>query len=685
MNQKWMILGLLLVCLLPMGAAAQEPEKEKTVPTLEPVIITATKTAEQQKDVPNPVIVKDEMDISAAPAQSVGALLANEPGIDWRTRGNYGGASEEIHMRGMDGDEVQVLVNGVNINSPSLGRADLGGLPLNNIERIEVVKGSGSLLYGSGAMAGTVNILTKRPHRERMDLSVGTGYGSQGSYDILAEQGMYLTDAVGYYLTAARRETDGYRNNADLTHTDVSLKLILDKGEKLDVSLYGDYIHRDFGRPGIDPPSQAQPQHFFINGVKFYDDESASLLDHSETEDGHLVLEIKSKPLSWAGLNVKTYYTDMQSDDYTRYNAAYWPNDPGTGMKTRVENTVTAAEGNLEVKPLTGASLLLGGDIKEFDWKTGQINLNVAGGDLPGETTNKAELETKGMYAEAQYRPHRLVKLLAGIRQENHATFGAENLPLWGLILNPHEQTALKVSHGKHFKAPTPNDLFWPEDDFVRGNPDLKPQTGWHTDVSLEQGLLEKKLTLSLSYFNWNVDDKIQWAENPNFPGPFGNKWTPTNVSKSRGRGWEAGLKYDPMYALGLAVGYTHTNAEEETPGLTRKAQYEPDHRLKTDLVYRTTFGLTAAATVRYLSKRPFYRSAQDGAPSDELDGYTTVDLKLDQRLGEHWLIALQGENLLDRDYDTYIGNFVDGGGNTHYGPFPGAGRSVFAMVTYQY
>lgn len=84
-------------------------------------MVTATKTEEKRKDIVNSMVVKDAMDIAEAPAQSLGALLANEAGIDWRTRGNYGGAAESIQIRGMDADGTQVVRDGVVLNSPSLG------------------------------------------------------------------------------------------------------------------------------------------------------------------------------------------------------------------------------------------------------------------------------------------------------------------------------------------------------------------------------------------------------------------------------------------------------------------------------------------------------------------------------------------------------------------------------------
>jgi len=116
----------------------------------------------------------------------------------------------------MRGNATQVFVNGVNVGSPSLGVADVGKISIDNIERIEVVKGSGSLLYGSGAMAGTVNIITKSPKRDIIDLKIGAGYGSQNTYRAAAENGMFVAGDFGYYLTAGRTETDGFRDNSYL-------------------------------------------------------------------------------------------------------------------------------------------------------------------------------------------------------------------------------------------------------------------------------------------------------------------------------------------------------------------------------------------------------------------------------------------------------------------------------------
>ncbi|MCP4669223.1 MAG: TonB-dependent receptor plug domain-containing protein, partial [Deltaproteobacteria bacterium] len=117
---------------------ASQPEKKgvvqekgrKKIPTMKQVVVSATKTEEERKDIPNSLIYKDELDIQESPAKTLGAFLANELGVDWRTQGNYGGAIEEVHIRGMSGNATQVFVNGVSVNSPSLGSADVGRIPM---------------------------------------------------------------------------------------------------------------------------------------------------------------------------------------------------------------------------------------------------------------------------------------------------------------------------------------------------------------------------------------------------------------------------------------------------------------------------------------------------------------------------------------------------------------------------
>jgi outer membrane cobalamin receptor len=486
--RKLLIVGMGLV-LLGMGSGVRADQKV----TLDTVVVTATKTEEKRKDISNSMVIKDNEDIREAAADNLGELLASEPGIDWRTYGDYGGARQAFKIRGMEAGEALVMVNGLSLNSPSLGEADVSGILLNNIERVEVVKGSGSLLYGSEAMAGTVNVITKSPSRERMDLAVRAGYGSQNTYQVSAENGLFVT-----------------------------LKLVLDKGSGLNINLYGQIVDREHGTPGIHPPEGTI---LTAAAEGLYSSESASLKDNTDSQDFHGQLEIETRPVQWLRLRAAGKYIRTESTHETWLNAA----DPfgtglaaGEGIRSKLINNVLGAEGDVEIQPWHGATVLVGSDLRDHEWDTQTTNLNQDGSAKDAGTPRDADLYSVGTFAEGQYRPSKYIKLQAGLRQEHHSTFGTEYLPRYGLILNPFETTAIKINRGKHFKAPTPNDLFWPEDSFVRGNPDLKAQTGWHTDITAEQQLAQDKLFITAGYFNWNIRDKITWAPNPAYPGPFG-------------------------------------------------------------------------------------------------------------------------------------------------------------------
>ncbi len=669
-------LGLMMVFLFPALAMAEEEEMTapKAENVLDEIVVTATKTEEKRKDVSSSVIIIDALDIEESPAKTLGELLANDPGIDWRTRGDYGGARQEIHIRGMGGNATQIRVNGVEINSPSLGVADVNRIPLNNIERIEVVKGSGSVLYGSGAMAGTINIITKRPEREKIDLKATAGVGTQGSYRLALEQGMFATDDLGYYLTANRYRTLGFRSNSDLIQNDASLNLVFDRGEILNVSLYGDYIYRDYGVPGVQPPEGTQS--YSINGTEFFNTESASLLDRGRDNDGHGVLHIKSRPTDWIDLKFRGDYTYMEAYNYNRYSYS------GKGARTWVTNKVLGLEGDVDFKPFTGANLLVGAEYKHYDWENKSTDLNSFGQDVAGSTSVTSNtIHTTGVYAEAQYRPCRYVKGVAGLRHEDNSQFGTEDLPRFGLIVNPLESTVLKFNYGKHFLAPTPNDLYWPAGPYTKGNPNLKPETGWHFDAGIEQELFENKLFFTMAYFSWDLKNKILWGPDSSWV------WTPQNLDSSKADGLEMGTKIGPFYDITFSFDYTYTNAKEENQYVTRRSTYTPKNLFKGSLTYWAPFGLTAKATVRYMGDRYFYGTDQTiTSPKDILDSYTTLDMRVEKRLFENWIFSLEGNNLFNKSYDTYFGSFTDPTTRqTTAGRYPGSGRSMFFQVSYEF
>lgn len=675
-------LGFLIAIVVMWAGMIHSEEAKRNIVTMDETIVSATKTEEQRKNISNNTLLMEELDITESPAQGIGDLLGGELGIDWRTRGDYGGAAQEIHIRGMGGDGTQILVNGLSMNSPSLGLSNVGTLSTTNIERIEVVKGSGSVLYGSGAMGGTVNLFTKTPVEDQIDMAVRAGYGTEDTYQISAENGMFLNDHFGYYVTADLYGTDGFRDNADAEGKNGSFQLIYKNQNLVTISLYGDVSDKENGNPGPVPPEGTQA--FSVNGIPFYNSESANLLSCVEELNKHLIFKLQADPLDWLSLNLQTDFTDMESDNITRYYSSYSPgNLPGS--HSIITNEVIGYEANMEIRPIEEGKLLIGVQHKEYDWENQSETLD-GYGNVTSTLTGQSSLRSTGTYAEIHYRPVKFLKGNFGIREENHSVFGSETLPRFGLVLNPTDSTAVKFNTGKHFKAPTPNDLFWPYEDWgwgsgTQGNSALKPETGRHSDIGIEQSLMNNRIFATLTYFKWDINDKIEWVPDINY------FYTPENLSRYEATGIEAGLRIGPFKDTTLSLSYTKTEAKEQKQGgVKRQARYTPDNAFKAAVTHWFGFGLDISGVYRFTGSRPaIYALDTDSAPVQTLSSYSTIDIKASRRIGDNWSFSCQVNNLLDESYDTYVQTFYDASGVGTLSGYRGAGRSFFASMTYSF
>ena len=192
-----------------------------------------------------------------------------------------------------------------------------------------------------------MKLFTKRPGRDRIDLRLEGGGGTNNTYHLGFENGLLFDNDLGYYLTANYDETEGFRSNSDLDHKDVSLNLVLDRGEKLDLSLYGQFIDREFGRPGVRPPSGTAT--YYVDGVAVYNNESASLLDRGGDEDGMLALTAKSRLNDMLNITLLGNISSLESYNYLRYVNSFVFPATLPGAESWTTNTVYEIEGDLDI------------------------------------------------------------------------------------------------------------------------------------------------------------------------------------------------------------------------------------------------------------------------------------------------------------------------------------------------
>ncbi len=516
---KWfygMGVGLLLV--VPVSA--------EEVYTLDPVVVTATRTEVQVSEVASSVTVITGDEIRAMNAQSLNEVLIDAVGVNVVDRGTAGSQSS-LSIRGSEAAQVLVLLDGVRLNSAQNGQFNPANLPvsLGQIERIEILRGSASALYGSNAMAGVVQIITRRP-KEAVGGSLGL-YESRnqtrgGSGSISGTAG-----AVDFRLGGGRDFSHGYRDNSDMeaNRLDGQLGIMLAEKHRLEFQAF--VLDKENGAPG----TRTSPQ------------------PEDRQQDDQLLLS--ARLLSTLGeslLNTRVGYNRRLSrfDD---------PNFWMGAKKSRHELKTGVLETQWE-KNVGIHQLVFGGDYY-YD-------------DLDSSENGQRHQQRGAVFGLYRVEPMEGVQLLAGLRWDDHSDFDGEASPRVGASYTFKDGTRLRAGVGKAFRAPTLNDRFWPDDGFTVGNPNLTPETAWEYEVGAERSF-DGKGRIGVALFRRDVKDLIEWA-----PGS-GGKWSPSNVGQARILGVEVDSLWHLYSRVTLGGNYTylHPQDRDDDSYLQDRAKHE--------------------------------------------------------------------------------------------------------------
>ncbi len=586
MKSRHLLAAAVAAALLPCAGSADE---------LETVVVTATRTPRSLDQVLASVEVLDREDIERLQARSLMDLLRGLPGISFSNNGGPGKVTS-LFLRGTESDHVLVLVDGVRIGSATAGVAAIQDLPLEEVERIEVIRGPRSSLYGSEAIGGVIQIFTRGRTAPRLRASAGAGsYGTvSGSAGLrLGDEDAWLSldasgsDSDGFNACRGRPfppgggcytfepDDDGYRN--------------------LSASLRGGYRLA----PGLD----ADLHLLYTDADVAYDGSFVNESDGINMAAG-AGLEYSAE----AGWRLK-FSAGRSRDDVRSYL-------DGTFMsRFLTERDQASLQGDLPVG--RDGVLTLGAD-----WLRDRI-----GGNTPYTVDSRDDL---GLFGEIQGTLGGNV-LQAALRRDDDEQFGGHTTGslAWGRDLGA---VALRASFGTAYKAPTFNDLYYPG----FGNPDLRPETSRTWELGLRGALGGG--TWNASVYQTEVDDLIGFD--------FAT-FLPANIDEARIRGLELAWQgvIGPWRVQGGATLLDAENRSGFDAGneLPRRAPRSLRVDIDRDLGDWAVGGTILAESRRY----------DDLGNTTELGGYGTVDLRAEYRLGADWRLQGRVENLFDKDYET--------------------------------
>ncbi|WP_211824974.1 TonB-dependent receptor domain-containing protein [Kistimonas asteriae] len=592
------------LALLPLAIMAANVHAED-VYEMDNVVVTASRTAQTIDETLAPVTVISRKDIEQSQASSVPELLKRVPGMQVATTGGAG-STTSIYLRGTKTAQTLVLLDGHRIDSATSGSASLQHINPDMIERIEVVRGPRSSLYGADAVGGVIQIFTRKGHADpRLSLKVGAG--SRGTSEYGVNYGGNV-EGTRFNIGGKLFETNGYDNTAIKT------------------GYAGDddaYRNKSF---------TASVSHTFDNQI-----EAGFNLLHSEGKNEY----------------DNTWNTDVRPYDEFRFSTVNaFLNLPVTDSWTTRINTGYSNELGENFQKMPNGTHTKNGSIKSMRNTASWLN-DVAWADNQLLTTGidytNDRIDTKPTSYSVNSRYNKAVfvqnqssfensDLQVGLRRDKNEAFGYKTTGniSWGVNLS--DDYRLISSYGTAFRAPSMMDLYYPGSE----NPDLKPEKSKNAEIEL-RGIINDTSHWSVTAFQNDMDDMLIWFSTGPMTGYM------ENVEKARIRGIEASLTTQ-LAAWDITASATYLDPKNlsDDPKVKDKVLQRRARQLFSLDADRTFGRFSFGGTLRAQGK-----SYDDVENHDRLSGFATVDLRTSYRFTP----AVKGElklvNLMDKEYQT--------------------------------
>jgi len=518
--------------------------------------ITVTATRLDQKFAKTrSVTVLDRSQIEQLPAQSVAQMLNHALGVSMNSRG-IPGVVTDPSLRGAGFEQVLILLDGVRMNNSQTGHHTMN-LPVSvqDIERIEVLRGQSSALYGPDAFGGVINIITRSAARDQV--RIGLRGGSFGTFSASGSVSFPKSGSFSSALSFENTRSDGYREDTDFIHNSVSLKseYRADRGR---VTMFAGYAGKDFGA-----------NDFYVRGF-----------DHYEEIDA-LTAGLKGVMNFSERLSAKVNVNYGRTDDYfelSRTNPQLYTAEHTTN-RTIIEASGTYSSGR---------------------WGDLTVGLETTLEDISSTTLGSHDVYRHSLFGEYGRALGNDLLLDAGIRVDDHKAWGTEVNPSLGLGYVVSPDCMLRTSVGRSFRAPTFTELYSPAASKNIGDPYLRPETAVAYDAGIEYRFGSSgdnsRITGSTVFFVRDQSETIDWIRDE-----AGSDWRAVNIFDILSRGIEQELRLNLSADFSVGMNYTYLHQDKKQEGFTSKYLFmHPRHQLVVSPSWNISQGLSIAPVVTY-------------------------------------------------------------------------------------
>jgi vitamin B12 transporter len=659
---------LYLGLLFSIGARAEETSELTTIKKtyiLEPIIVTATRYPEHLKNIPTHSTLLSSSRLKNFNLLSLGEALKNFSSGEMNSSGSLGQV-QTYSLRGSSSSQVLFLLEGRKLNYLNTGIFNLGDLSLGNLEKVEIVRGPLSSLYGANALGGVVNLIPTLPLKRNFSSSILCG-----DKNTLISSLNLASGIKNFRLDSGleRKESKGERENSDYSalffHSTLFYRLTSDTDLKLYLSTQKD----DLGLPGPVPDPSDIPK--FGNSSVF------SLFDHQMDKNLSLDFTFHFQSAEKSQEVLTRLFFDRRRMNYsTRYDFLGEVDETYSYLTKSLGGFMQYSSAFMKRNRIT-----LG-----LDFSIDQLDAQKKSFAVTSQTSSSLSWnpssDTYGLWGNSSMNLGKFTFQL-GARYDLPDNFEEMFSPNLGLIYHLRNDLSLKLNYGKSYRAPTFNDLYWPDG----GNKDLKPEKG----VSLEGGLsfTGERISYQTTLFYRKVRNLISWQ-------PLGENglWQPFNLDSLNSWGIELELDYKISEGFDFGMNYSYNRGKEFKKELVyddyftgekkfeemkRKARFLPEHIFNLNLNRNIFSSLSAQLAFNYRSKKLNYYPVYTYSPeiiylTKKIKPFANFDINFNQKI-KNLTFFLKINNLFDDKTPTQFGNSIS---DLDY---PNPGRKVFAGI----
>ena len=587
---------------------------------LEKIVITPVRYAQETQKIASSMSLITQQEIKDLNAQTVPDILRLQTGLV--VRDYYGnGTKASVDLRGFGetaGSNTLILVDGRRINEIDLSGVDWTQIPLDRVERIEIVRGANSVLYGDNAVGGVINVITKtgkgKPHFEFES--------TFGSYD-MNKQKLSISGSqknLSYFFNLSRSSTDGYRKNSDYKDNDFYSKFIYDLSDDISLSLSSGFHDSDYGLPGSLRESQLATS---SRRDSMYMDDNAG------EEDYYILTDSRIKFLDNNEFALPISFRK-------RYMNTYWGTG-GWGVNRSGIDTIGICP-----KLILNTNIFKRPNITNFGLDFYKVDSTLRDYSLAGAKTGDSDVDKKslGVYLQNDFSIFDNLIFNTGYRYEK-VRYDFDYLDFTGMYTNVDDLTKFKeqvfktglvygykdncsvfLNIAKSYRLPVTEEFMrynffaWPFGRYI--NKSLVPQRALNYEIGFTN-VFDSKLETSLTGFLMKLKNELYFN-----PVTFNNE----NYDKTEHRGLEMGWKLNMLENLSLFGNYTFTEAILDR-GMYNNNQIPavPRHKATFGLNWKITSRLHLNGVLSYIGERYFISDQAHNYP--KMDDFATADIKI--------------------------------------------------------